>query len=385
MKKKLINTLVILSILFLSLTLLTNCQSDQVSSKSSDYKIDSTKLSIGLQSNSLFNTAFVSSQYVTVDKIDYLVGYDFNQHQLEWFDITNGSALKIQKLPRVGPDGVPNLYSFYVHNLDSIFILGLRNIKIVDINGRVKRSIPINFSTEREKNDIDFQQYSLYNTPRNNSPIYYSSAQGKLYAAVKPNVSRLSTEKFDHPLCVSYDLENDLFEFLPIKLPKEYHKQFFPKDKPSLSFYDDIIIYNFPFSSKIYIYNFTTGASQIFPSKSQLIPNEVKPMLKSQLDDQTQALMHISTHSEFLPTYYSNTSQQYYRMAFAPLNEDEAKGNEGKRGKVLISVFDKELNLLDEILLEDYLVRGSTYSSIKGYLMFPKDRKENVLQLGLFK
>ncbi len=359
------------------------CQNGGSSSSNSSYQIDSTKISLALSPNSLYNTRFFFSQSQTIDNTEYLIGYDWGQNQLEWFDLTNQKEVKIQKLSKDGPDGVPNLYSFYVHNMDSIFVLGMRSIKLIDINGKVKRSVPINFNTQREKNDIDFQQYSLYNTPRNTSPIFYTSSNKKLYLAVKPNVPRFSEEKFGHPLCVSYDLQNDRFEFIPIKLPEVFHNQFFPKDKPNLNFMEDRIIYTFPFSSNIYIYDHLTRSTQIFQGESQLIPNEVAPILKGELGNNQLELFHISTHSEFLPVFYSEHLKRYYRLAFAPLPEHEAKGKEGARGKVLLSVFNQELQLLDELLMDTYLVKGSTFISSRGFLLFPKNADEDILNANI--
>lgn len=371
-------------LLFFSICCLWNCKSDDGTSIDSFYQIDSTKkITIPLNPTSISSTRFLFSQHKVIDKIDYFFGYSWSQNQLEWFDLTNKKEAGKLKLSKEGPDGVPNLYSFYVHNLDSIFILGTRSIKLLNSKGEVLFSKAINFETKREKKDIDFSKYTIYNTPRNNSPIYYSGKNQMLYLAVKPNVPRFSKEKFNHPLCVSYNLEKDMFHFLPIKLPDKYFNKFFPLDKPCLSFSDKKIIYNFSFSSEIYVYDHSTQSSQVFSAESLLIPNSAPPLSENELYNDIASLRHISINSDFLPVRFSIPKEKYYRLAFAPISETEIRGKEGKKGKLLLSVFNAEFELLDETWLNGHLATGNTFIPSKGLLLFPKTSDENIFKLSL--
>ncbi len=349
-----------------------NCDKESVGSSESEYQIDSFGISIPFEENTLFSNNFYFSQHQNIDGIDYLIGYNFRLHQLHWFDLSSLKAVRIQKLVIEGPDGVPDIHSFYVHNLDSIFLLSMRSIKLIDKDGNSKMSVPINFSVVREQGDIDFEKYFIYHPPNSTAPIYFSSKRRKLFMSVKPNVPRDSREKFDHSLCVSYDLDNDLFEFIPVKVPEEYHGQFFPLDKPFINFSDDQIIYNFSFSSKIYTYDLDSKSTSIFEGKSQLIPNSVPAMPVEELIDPDKALFHAVTNSRFQNVYYSDKFNRYYRLAFAPVIESEARRQKGKSGRILMSVFDSNFNLMDEILMKGkYSIRGQTFIKSSGVVLYP--------------
>lgn len=347
--------------------------------------IMTSELDIPLDGPSLFNSRFNFGQYQKINGADYYFGYSFQLNQLEWFDL--GKKKAIGKLPLNETSGraqAPSIFSFYVHNLDSIFLLSLTKLQMVNAKGKVLFSKKINQAALGEKSGIDFNRYSVYNTPMNDSPLYFSAVKNQLFFPVKANTSRYSKEKFKAPLCGAYDLEKDQFQLLPVPFPDEYRDRFYPFDKARMTFLEDRILYSFSFSSKVYIYDHKTQTIHNYDAKSRQLPNEAAPLKKSEIRDNKANLRHISLHSDFLGLHYDEEKERYYRLAFAPYEDHLMNGQEGKRGALWLLVYDPEFEVLKENRLEDYSFRGHVVIPSKGMWLFPSNFREEILEATFF-
>ena len=175
------NNNLIVFILFSGIISLSSCNDKYEKSElSSECSIDSTLISVPLDRLSRFSITHHFSQIQEIDGVTYLFGYDRSTNQLEWFNLTQKKEGKQLKLQKDGPNGFPFIYSFYAYSFDSIYVTSLNRLAIINSEGKVIYAKRIN-NVSANAEGINFEEYSIYNTPQNDSPIFYSKIKDKLF------------------------------------------------------------------------------------------------------------------------------------------------------------------------------------------------------------
>ena len=320
--------------------------------------------------NSTFHNIHNLAQIKTNGAKEYYIGYSRQSHRLEWFDLTNGTIGGKIKIPKTGPYKIPLVHNFYFHNSDSIFVVGLTKVIAMNAMGEVWYDTRINDPSSSKKG-IDFSKQNIYNTPENASPAYYDAKSHSLYLAIKNGVSRYTEEFFEGNLIAKFDLKTKEITQLPIGYPNNMKGKIFPFDKPNFTVLPDKIIYNFQADSQIFVYDRDRQQTTSHPAATELIPStKIAVASASVMQDDLARGRHISENPQFLSVTYDAEKDLYYRLTVAPFDQPLPQNRSGYHGKLYVSVYDSQFNLLTEEWLDDYRFTPNLMTS-QGLMLLP--------------
>ena len=132
-------------------------------------------------------------------------------------------------------------------------------------------------------------------------------------------------QKMDDALAVSVNLRTSEVERLPLAYPdaiKDDLGRYGSLTCPFFTVSEDRIVYNFPYSSQVYVFVPETGEVQTFAMNSNAIPNRAVPKdanIKSR-DIRKNAEYERMT-LRFGEVYYDKVSDAYVRMHFSARSE----------------------------------------------------------------
>lgn len=335
---------------------------------------------IALQGNMLSHHLF--SQVVPLENREILVGYNHQVHQLEFIDLTDQKVTHILKLKKTGPEGIPGIYSFYHHNFDSIFVFNFNKLMLLDSSGRVSFSRSINTGAISPEG-LDFSKWAFYNTPLNACPMYYDQDENSLYFPIsRVDVNRFDDEYFTGSLCGRLDLNTYSFEQLPIYYSDLYKEKRYTLDSPNITFEKDRIIYNFPNSPDVYVFDKHTQKMSVWHLPAGASLNEVTPLALENAHDQFEISRNISLNTSFYRIIHYPGSNWYFRLHHAPY-EGDLKGKEGIRGYLYLMIFDQDFNILAEERIDGHRFTSAVAVS-QGLLMNTKKSDEDQFQYTYF-
>lgn len=203
------------------------------------------------------------------------VGYNGFEHSFDYFDIENKKLLKKVYLEHEGPNGISGAGDFSFVNADTVVIRESPFYYKIDSNGTVinRKS----FSDLQMNKDFLFINMMELGYPENS--IAYNN--GRFYSYILPLKAMFWQKEFyEKPIIASVELENNSVIPLPVYYPEEASPKrlFGYLLKPYILNFKNFLIYNFPFSSKIYKYNLITQNTEVFEVSSQFTKNESDPL-----------------------------------------------------------------------------------------------------------
>ena len=190
-------------------------------------------------------------QYQSIEESDILIKSDFREDHLYLF-LFNLSEKKYEytlKIPSYGPNGFKSpSVSFYVHNLDSIFIFPTSQNSIYLYDQQ------INLITKFDFNSDHFLSFSSNEQQQGTVLV-----DGKLYLNSIPFVDPNSKTFFEQTYATySLDLESSVLT--PIrKYPKEIFGKILPTSflgSQHVKAFDSLLITNFYFTEDLLLYSF---------------------------------------------------------------------------------------------------------------------------------
>jgi len=310
------------------------------------------------QKNFIFNDFYRVFQVKLIETEEYLIGYNRNGHQLELYHLSQNSPLGLIALKKTGPDGIPTVSNLYVHNLDSIFILSFHKLLLINREGKILKSIRVNNSTNTDVNGIDFDQLVFCGSTEDMNSMYFDDRTNRLFIPTK-SVRSASEEIYYQPSLFGY-LDLNTLDYTPIDVsyPNEFKDRVFPLVKPNISFYKERVIYNFPFSSKIFVYDINKRSVHSFPAKSKLSKNLSESIAYSNRNRDMELLREIFTRN---PTFYKVTYDDYrnvyYRWHFAE-NDGSDPARAGRRGPLVFGILDEDFDVIYEEVIDDIYYQG---------------------------
>ena len=343
-------------------------------------------------------TDFSQLQIVTNEKGDeQIIGYSTAGHAFEIIDLTTGKFAKIIKIQSEGPDFIPHPVRRFHYYKDTFLIASQGYlIKAVPSDSNLKmvqRISLVNGKLNSLKN-IDFTTSKLISYPGNNfhdRPVHalsFNDISGNLLLNKYANQSRNAESFFKTNIAGMINFKDSAFIDLPISYPEPLlsdGKDFPYLFNPFLLYQGDSIIYNFPMSSKIYLYKIPSNSISMKDVPSVYIPDP-KPLAdyKGDFKELKRGI-----------DYYANSSQFFeirwdpYREFFYRIGKKETVGGKlsltGPRrfGNHFIQIMNREFNLIDEVMIPKNF--DSFFLVSKKGLIFPlKDRKdENLLEFGM--
>ncbi|WP_198034435.1 hypothetical protein [Dyadobacter tibetensis] len=295
---------------------------------------------------------------VQIAKDKYLIGRSKKNYRLDIYDLEVGKFIKSIIIDK---NFVPNMVSFYVYTMDSIFVaqdpytISLVNSSGNVINKWVLDNAPINwkldeiintplyyFDTDRENiNFFDPKTGNIHLT-LTNTDIYYFSDREKFKLH---NTFNIHTKKWGIPfgkIEAAYSGDS------------EREKQYLPfQSHPFCVVLGDSSFVSYPMSHKVSIYNNKTGLLLNENCVSSKYIEKLPPPIDYETNPQTERNFFVST-SLYGSLNYHNKLGVFSRIA---LHEQPEKLPSGKLNShlnktVSVILFNKKLEKLDEFILD---------------------------------
>lgn len=291
----------------------------------------------------------------------FFFGYNQKMNQLEVYNLAQKKFHKVIKFKTEGPDALSELYSLFVFNWDSIFILGLRKVMLIDSSGRILFNQPINLTSVKANQieGINFKDFAFYSTGENMQPIHYQPPQQKLFLATKSmKFSEKQKEYYQQSLFGYLDFRQKKYFGFPVSFPEKFQGNRYPNHLPNLSFLANEVVFNFPFSSEVFLYRVDTGISKFFDVPSSYSKNQGEPLTFDPAMDHYTVMLNQSRNPTFFRIIYDPNSKLYYRFHFADYKGDIPSGSPPQRGAMYLTAMDLNFNKILEVEIEEHFYDG---------------------------
>lgn len=363
----------------LSCSLKNNSSSSEI--KVTNLRTDSIIIDISgreLPTYSNFTSLFIDS----ASKYPIFLGYNHYEHSFDYFDLTDKRLLKKVNLNYEGPNGIRKFGNFVFIKHDTILVFESMYFYKIDLNGIVYLRKKI-FDLEKGR-DFQFINEISVQFPENN--LCYD--HGRIYSHVVPLKAQFwEIEFYNKPFIASISLESNSVEFLNIKYPDEANSDrlFGYLLKPYILKRGKDLIYNFPFSSKIYTYDLSKNSCSVFDGKSQFTKNESEPLdfnlFKGKLASH-EIGKHFINSLHFHKIVYDPYKNLYYRVH---TKMEETQGN-SKKSLTLkyLCIFDKDLKKITEIELDKKLFINN-YIPYQNGIIFQVANYDNIQDINKLK
>lgn len=327
-----------------------------------------------------FNFSTLSND--TASEYPIFVGYNSYEHRFDYFDLTYKKLLKKVSLNYEGPHGIRKFGNFCFISQDTILVFESKYFYKISLNGIVyfRKNL---FDLEKGR-DFQFINEISVQFPENN--LCYD--HGRIFSHVVPLKAQFWEKDFyEKPLIASISLENNSVNFLNIKYPDEANPErlFGYLLKPYILKNGNDLIYNFPFSSKIYKYDLRSNSFSVFDGRSQFTKNESEPLdfnlFKGKLASH-EIGKHFINSLHFHKVVYDSHRNLYYRVH---TKQVETPGNSNKPLTLkYLCIFDKDFNKIAETELDKKLFINNYISSKTG-IIFQVANYENIKEINKLK
>lgn len=316
-----------------------------------------------IDSDSLVSSEFILSYPFTVNlynenKQSFIIGSDNYSNKLE---IINLSNKEISIFDFHSPNFLKDKIiadDFYMHAMDSIFILSAENNKImlIDSLGYVNTTINLNSASN------DFQGDSFFSISfESRRNIVFNEKKNQLVLrSIPPLDWHTSSEFYNKPIFSIFDIKKNKFIKSFGKFPEHYSEGnlYFPSDNQFsfyLNFEENFYIISHRREHYLYKYNLITDelikkipVKSNFLNSFDLIPRtvDVQKMMNSLTKD--------GSYTNFL---YNENKKQYYRIVTH--NQDLKNPTNGKLNHSInnrsfsIIVLDENLDVIGEAFFEN--------------------------------
>lgn len=309
------------------------------------------------QKDFLFNQFYRIFSFNEIENQPLFFGYNENAKKIEVYNTQTGEAIKEISLAKSGPSQIQKLYSFYPHKLDSIFILDLNKISMIDDQGEIVFSIRIH-NPNSQIDRIDFSETAFYNTLDNMSPIVYNNLEKSIAVPTKSLAfGRLDDRYYQASLFGFLNLVDLEFSAEEVTYPEQYQSVRYPNDKPNITFLSNKVIYNFPWSSRIFIFDKRTSKKNIIQAPSKFSKNEATPLPLDAIGNQMAMGKNISSNPHYHRIIYDPYQNVYFRFHFSEYSGKQVSGRI-LRGPMLLTVYDQDFNPLSETVIENHYYNG---------------------------
>lgn len=270
----------------------------------------------------------------------YVVGYNHYEHYYDFINLSRGEHFSV-KLQREGPDGVLTHGRFWV-NEKGIVCQTHAGLVALDMQGKVQHRVPME--------ELLAPKEIYLARPRGAGLMNYDYAgsfESQCYIPLSP-----LKKDVDVAIGKVYDAETRSLELLPVLYPEPVKALFQVGSltMPRINASDkDRIVYNFPYSSKVYQYDRRTKEVSMFDIQSQTIPNELD-MSEFEMADGVKKDKNELTTSRFSWVHYSAEADRYYRVHYSG-RKDFSDLEENRKRKIYLMVYDEKEQTTKEYLL----------------------------------
>lgn len=323
-------------------------------------------------------TMYDTKALIPVDSGLIFIGYKRFANVLDIFNISSKKLLNRILFDQDGPNSIQNIHKIYSSNLDSIFIKEDLSIKLINLKGEIINSVSTMVSGIPNIPEGKFISY-------NDANIHFNNSNKKFTGFYFPN-SNYDLRKLDYdcPLICTLDFNNMSVEILDIFYPEIVRKNYslIPDKMPNIQFFEDKIIYGFPFYCNFYVFDYKTNIVKEFGGESKYSNN-------FELDDKSEVYQYRLTGTIFYNFEYVTDKDIYLRAHWGSQDRLQLDGSisSSDTKKAYIIFFDNDFNKINEIEIDsDYWIEEHFIHDNFLYL-YKKDTRfenENNLVFGKF-
>ena len=269
------------------------------------------------------------------DSLDLIYAYNHFLHKMDVFDVTNRRCFNSIPLEREGPDGINVAVNFTVCD-SMIYINSFPFYYGINFSGKIE--------TKLDQTKIINFPYNDFNLSGRRGIIMANFMEAFVNCEYK--AMPVAVYKNDNSLhgIGFIRLDSGTFEMFDVSLP-EIKDNYGHLEIPHINWVGDKIIYNFPYSSSIYVYSIDERTQKEIKVNSVFTKN-----IADKLNNNSNmiAQMHHQMFSlQFLSVKYDPFRDLYYRIHMAPINNmDEMFDRE-----LYLTVMDNQFNCLKELKL----------------------------------
>jgi hypothetical protein len=307
----------------------TNRQNKQNATES--YSVQFDTILIHLPPNALQNYAKIVSD---PDNIDLLYGYNHLLHKIDVFDIAKGKFVEDISLEHEGPNGLQNISDFVILNNEIYVSQYLFYYKINKV-GKVIKKLDKNKVVNIDNANYYLERKGLRVANYTELPI--NCSVGMLPVSVYTGENILKEIGF---------IELDSCKYTPFSIPlPQIKKHYGDLETPNVTWLGDSVIYNFPFSSSIYVFSITEGTQREIQIQSIFTKNLAEPLpenanLRQETEYQMKSL-------QFLSIKYDPFRNLFYRVHISPISSIEKMPDRD----YYFTVMDENFNKINEFKL----------------------------------
>lgn len=345
----------------MSVLISTGCkehrQSSNYVSERSGYQILISTDSIGIDDNDALLTLgsytnIAAESVDTQDGLPVLYCYNYRTHALDVLNLAEGRFVESLSLEKEGPEGIPGRIRSVSWEGDSIMIYDTIGIYFLSKNGKVTSRFPIK---EFSRCPVDRNARSAGISLR-----YLPDKQRLLFPVVNRDNS-IDIVTFDLP-----DSELNRKKLPGTELNKDVSTAYGFMFMPNITFTtDSTVVYNYPYSSDIHLFNLSTeeSATITVPAK---YTGEATQCEKP--DDAEEVTWHGIENPHYYPVEYLPEADIYVRLALGPTSLPRTAGlaEAMNQRRLYMTVFDREFNTITELELPE-----NRYDPFFGWITLP--------------
>lgn len=306
--------------------------------------------------------------------VDFFM-YAYNRH-LHSFDIYNLTKKEFDHrilLSREGPNEVNKVYSAYVKNPDSIYVMGAGRLYLLDNNGTVRKSHNTMFESLQNSTN------GYFHSP--NEADFKIDEKGENFMGFfihnDTKASVRSTASLNNLILGKFNLKSPSISFYPVSYSEfiRENQGDFTEIKPNFSFIGSKLYYGFPIESNIYEFDFLTEKTAVHGAKSQYSKNQAERYsLNPDYNYRNEGTWFNSVNKYPGKPYYYRThwgSQEKLQLNGAPTNALTKPG--------YIIFFDSELKIIKEIEVDKNCYLEGSFATNEGVFFWAKDGTDESL------
>lgn len=255
--------------------------------------------------------------------------------------------------------------SHYFHNFDSIFIQEHKNIKLIDTEGNIKFSIPVNQSEENSKMTLSNLSYFF--------PIVYdySFSKNLLIGQYCSGCRFYEKKYFQQNIETSLNLSTMKFQETQFIYPQKFQETYFGfATFVYRTLKDSARIFTFAADANIYILDRETGTVEIKGGKSKY-DTTIKALSLDDKNNSNKKMNHLILSPLYCELLWDPYRKLYYRIFLKEQPEKKADGSYSiwaDKPRVLM-VFDENFNLIEELELSPDYSHSLALVTSKGLLI----------------
>jgi len=286
-------------------------------------------------------------QNVIINDSSYLAGYNRKMHSIDIINLSSRQFIKHIKLDKRGPNGIEDVYGFYMHNWDTIFISNHRSLVIIDSTNQIKATYDPNTLANNRKAGLSLDLgFDLIFSPTRNSVFY---------KYVMLNADYRKPGPYSKPFVAEYNLDNRELSLIHIEYSNYIKSNYLGwLSIPYITLVEDKFYCCFTGESNIYSFDLNKNNSAVYGGRSNYTKNLAKPISPtSGLDEKTK---HIIENVAFFNLRYDPYREIFYRLHYGDIRYKTSNTiNATFYDKSLyLMIFNRNIELLREIKLDDY-------------------------------